>query len=77
MAPVIKKEESNDDNETVVYLGDDKPVTIQQNYATGGRSRGPSESKHRTKSITEGKKLFLFYLFVYGFIDLLYKVIKM
>lgn len=53
VTPIIKKEEVNDDNETVVYLGDDKPITIQQNYATGGRSRGPSESKYRTKSITE------------------------
>lgn len=46
MAEPIASLDNGNDSETVVYLGDDIPVTLKST----SRSRGPSESKTKTKN---------------------------
>lgn len=43
----LSKQDDNENNEQVVYLGDDNPVTVKPSVP---RSRGPSESKIKTKN---------------------------
>ncbi|KAJ3648826.1 hypothetical protein Zmor_020598 [Zophobas morio] len=50
--PVINENEEVDENETVVYLGDNKPVLVKPNQ----RSRGNSESKTKQQK-TDSKNM--------------------